>query len=534
MNRAPEPHVWEINHISYLEWIATEETTSVGPLGTHSPIKISVIMPVMDPEPEILSETLSAIYAQHHTNWELCIVDDGSKDPDVIRELQDAAKSKVNVSLHRFEENQGISAASNAALKMATGTFVALVDHDDRIPKHALSTVAHFINNYPAAKFLYSDSDHLDQNGNRCKPFFKPDWDYLRLLSQNYLNHLTIIKTSLIRSLGGWRDGFQGSQDYDLYLRISEALHTEQILHIPHILYHWRQVKGSAGRGNLAVAVHSARKAISEHLARKGLNGTVGPAGKALIYNRVTWVRPVKRPKVLIVTYESLERKSKSALLRESTTSFDYTEMSIDLKEGLDVFIGNINRSITTGAFNFLLVRSDAIVIEDLENLSDLIAISSTNQFGVISARCIDTEGRLSVGPIFENLPDSKSNETPKQSTATSISRGYVANLLIDQSVDRVSPKFFGIGIQALMKINGRKSDCESLDSWVRDLCVECRAEGLRNIWLWRDKFLDVGTKNTHQHSLDLGTATKAEERYLYNNENFTKLNWTIHKKYLS
>ncbi|MEM2614514.1 MAG: glycosyltransferase [Nitrososphaerota archaeon] len=237
---------------------------------------ISIVMPVYNTEKKWLEEAINSVIAQVYPNWELCIADDGSTKKEVKKVLQDfAAKCNGKIKVKYLKENCGIARASNEALSMATGEFVGFLDHDDELTRDALFEVVKALNQDPNLDLIYSDEDKIDVNGCRVEPFFKPDWSPDFLLSMNYLSHFVVIRRSLVNRVGGFRPGFEGSQDYDLLLRITEL--TDHIHHIPKPLYSWRKVPGSAAFSEFAkpYAYEAAKKAISESLQRRALKGEV-------------------------------------------------------------------------------------------------------------------------------------------------------------------------------------------------------------------------------------------------------------------
>ena len=239
---------------------------------------ISILTPVHNPAPQILRAMLDSVLGQSFQGWELCLVDDGSSDPEVIAMLERAAAGDERVRLERHEQAGGISAATNTALRMAGGEYVALLDHDDVLAEDALETVARTIAERPGVDMLYSDEDvfeDLFEDGVRVALFRKPGWSPDLMRSHMYTCHLGVYRRALVDEVGGFRSEFDGSQDYDLVLRVTER--TDRIVHIPQILYHWRSHEGSVAE-NLAAKPHAfaaARRALAEHLDRTGVEGEV-------------------------------------------------------------------------------------------------------------------------------------------------------------------------------------------------------------------------------------------------------------------
>ena len=238
---------------------------------------LSVIMPVYNTAPAILQKAIASVAGQLYPDWELCIADDGSDQPH-IRAILDEFQTADTRILCRFCDARGnISAASNAALELATGEFVVFMDHDDELTEHALYRVAEEINRKPETQIIYSDQDRLDKHGRRLDPYFKTDWNPDLMLSHNLICHLSAFRRQLVQELGGLRTGFEGAQDYDLALRCIEQTAEEQIRHIPAVLYHWRQVQDSVSTGSATTAKsHEAgAQAIRQHLERQQVAASV-------------------------------------------------------------------------------------------------------------------------------------------------------------------------------------------------------------------------------------------------------------------
>lgn len=251
--------------------------------------KISVILPVYNIDEIWLSECVDSVRRQVYPNWELCVADDASTKPHIRPFLEKLAAAEPRIKVAFREENGHISAASNSALELATGEFCVLLDHDDELAEDALYYVAAELNKFPDARMIFSDEDVIDTQGNRTDPKFKPDFSYDLMLSLNMVTHLSCYRTELLRAIGGFRLGLEGSQDYDLALRVIERISPQEIRHIPRILYHWRAVETSvaASRGAKPYAFEKARVAIADHLKRKGVEADVIEAADGL--NRVRY-----------------------------------------------------------------------------------------------------------------------------------------------------------------------------------------------------------------------------------------------------
>ena len=239
--------------------------------------KKSIIMPVYNVDKIWLQKAIDSVINQLYENWELCIADDGSTERHIRETLERYSRKDKRIKVKYLDENQGISRASNAALSMATGEFIALLDNDDELSIDALYECVKVVNSNPEVDLIYSDEDKIDVNGNRDEPFFKPDYSPDLLLSMNYICHFSLFRRALINEIGGFRYGYEGAQDYDLILRFIEKTNPERIFHIPKILYHWRKIPGSAAimTDSKGYAFVSAKKALSDYLARNDIDGEV-------------------------------------------------------------------------------------------------------------------------------------------------------------------------------------------------------------------------------------------------------------------
>lgn len=238
---------------------------------------ISIVMPTYKPNPEWLVEAIESVREQVYPNWELCIADDASPDPAIRPILERYAREDGRIKVVFREQNGHISAASNSALELVTGEWVALFDHDDILSEHAIFWVVHSINAHPNIRLVYSDEDKVDECGRRFDPYFKSSWNPDLFYSQNMFSHLGVYETCLLRQVGGFRKGFEGAQDYDLVLRCVEQISETEIFHIPRVLYHWRAHDESTAMSTEVkpYAMIAGERAINEHFERIGINGCV-------------------------------------------------------------------------------------------------------------------------------------------------------------------------------------------------------------------------------------------------------------------
>lgn len=265
--------------------------------------RISILLPIFNPDLALLEAAIASVRAQSYENWELCLADDASTDAAVRPFLEKVAASDARVRVTFRESNGHIAAASNSALLLATGAWCALLDQDDLLAPDALAWVALEIAQHPDARLIYSDEDKIDLAGARSNPFFKPDWNAELFLAQNYVNHLGVYEVGVLRELGGFREGFDGSQDHDLVLRFTEKLRPEQVRHIPRVLYHWRAIPGSVAAAIDAkpAAKEGARRALADHLRRRSIPARVEACPENPERHRVVYELPPELPLVSVI-----------------------------------------------------------------------------------------------------------------------------------------------------------------------------------------------------------------------------------------
>lgn len=263
----------------YQQWLESFQPSEPEPLAET--LTFSILLPVYNPNPGHLREAIQSVEDQSYRNWELCIADDASTDPAVLQILQEAAASDPRIKLVIRPQNGHISAASNSALELATGTFIGLLDHDDRLTPDALAEMARALDTLPDLDLIYSDEDKIDADGNRFSPHFKPAWDPDLSLVSNYICHFTVIRRTLADAVGGFRIGFEGSQDHDLVQRVAEKSAPERIGHVPRILYHWRAAGESTATSveTKPYAIAATGRVIQDTLTRRRTNARAEQRG---------------------------------------------------------------------------------------------------------------------------------------------------------------------------------------------------------------------------------------------------------------
>ncbi len=263
-------YLWQHSFLSCIEKRQRQRTVKYW---QYKPL-ISIQLPVYKVDPEQLRACLDSVARQLYPHWQLCIVEDGGNIP-AIRDILNAFKCQFpdQVKLVLRDDNRGITATSQELFTLTDGEYIALLDHDDYLAPEALYEVVKLLNSHPETDWIYSDNDKIDSAGRRCCLHAKPAWSPELLLTYNYILHLSVIRRTLIQQAGGFRMGFEGSQDHDLYLRLSELTH--KIRHIPRILYSWRQSENSVALNpeNKHYAFMAALRALNDALKRRHENG---------------------------------------------------------------------------------------------------------------------------------------------------------------------------------------------------------------------------------------------------------------------
>ena len=283
--------------------VLVHEYSSTINLLTNLP-KISIVVPVYNPPALFLRKAIDSVISQLYTNWELCLADDCSPDPEIKKILTEYTHLDNRIKVVFRTENGHISACSNSALEISTGDYILFMDHDDLLSANCLFEVVKHINAHPQNQVIYTDEDKVDDHGVHSYPHFKPDWAPDNLLSRNYMGHVIIVRKDLADYVQGFRLGFEGSQDHDYLLRATEL--TDHVGHIAKVLYHWRIHQESvamAGSNAKLYAYDAAQKALEEAMIRRGTPAKVEHIPDTLGGYRIIYeVKDHKKVSIIIPT----------------------------------------------------------------------------------------------------------------------------------------------------------------------------------------------------------------------------------------
>ena len=366
-------HFYNEEKIEYYKWIKknTPSKKQIKAQKQHEfeyKPKISIVIPLYNTPKKYLLELIHYVQAQTYSNWELCLAD-GSTKP--LEYLKKPVEKDKRIKYQILKENKGISGNTNEALKLATGDYIALLDHDDLIPINSLYEIVNAINENPEAEYLFTDEDKfVDINKKtRYEPNFKPDYAFDTFTSYNYICHFSIFKKELMQKLKGFDEQFDGSQDYDLILRAVE--NAKQVVHIPKILYHWR-VHPASTAGNAAAKPYcfeAGKNAVQAHLNRKGLTQGKMEFGVAIVRNRAIY-EIKEKSKVSILLYLQDERIDLNKLSKDiNEITYDNYEIivlatkKITEKSDYEVFAKN-------GAINKVVVIDEKRIVAKLNEIA--------------------------------------------------------------------------------------------------------------------------------------------------------------------
>ncbi len=465
--------------------------------------EISILVPVYNTDRNFLVSMIESVLAQTYSGWELCIADGSDREIYVKEILEEYKKKDKRIKVKFLSENRGIAGNSNEALSMATGDFIALLDHDDLLPTFALFEAVHILQHNRDADLIYSDEDKI-AGSTRLDHYFKPDWSPDTLRSYNYIGHFAIYRKSLLLSLGGFREGFDGSQDYDLNLRMSEV--AKNIIHIPKILYHWRIHKDSTAM-NLTVkprAVHSARKALEEHIKRIGLEGTVED-GLFLTSYKVTYT--VKdRPKISVIIPNSDHSEDLSRCINSIIKKSDYMNIEIiiaennsreektfllyeELKKIEYIKIITWNNPFNYSAINNFAVKEAAgDILLFLNNDTEIINSDcfirmaehvTRKNVGAAGAKLYFPDGTIQHGGVILGIGDVAGHSHKGLSGDFA---GYGGRLKVIQNVSAVTAACLMMRHDVFNEISGFDEDY-ILSFGDIDLCLKLREKGYLIVW---------------------------------------------------
>ena len=426
--------------------------------------KISVVMPVYNPQIDFLESAIDSVIAQVYPNWEFCIADDCSTDFTVAETLKNWAEKDDRIRIQFRTENGNISAATNSAAALATGDIILFLDNDDELTPDALGEVALYFATHPTTDFLYSDDDKIDTKGRRFAPQFKPQWSPELLLSYMYLGHLCAVRKQIFEQIGGLRIGFEGSQDYDFALRATEI--SRHVAHLPLVLYHWRTAPGSTAISGAAkpASFAAGQKSIQDALNRRKINGNVAQHAWAIKENLGIFAQdfPDSGPSVTVIIPTKNQLKLLKACLDslENTTYKNYQVAVID-NESDDPKTLEYLKQLTCqvlriknpgGKFSFAAINNRAVEQVDSEYvlflnndtevinprwLSQMVGYAQIPDVGAVGARLLYPDGRIQHAGVIHGLHHGLAGHAFK--LMDKHNRGYLSQAMVTRNYSAVT-----------------------------------------------------------------------------------------------
>lgn len=392
---------------------------------------ISILLPVYNPKRTWLEQALDSVMSQTYPYWELCVCNDGSTEAHIEEVLSLYERLDGRIRIKHLNENVGIARATNEAFSMATGEFVGLMDHDDALAPHALFEVVRSLQERPDADLIYTDEDKIDEAGNPLEPHFKPGWSPDLALGGNYLVHLSVYRRSVLDEIGGWREGLDGSQDFDLMLRYVER--TDKIHHLPKVLYHWRTVEGSAAtNADFKAYTHErGRRAIQDALVRRNVRGQVLDGSTPNTFRVEREIEGMPKVSVLISRRKGADHARCIASLERHTTYPNYEILLLAPKanrlwtkspsERAKV-VRVAEASTPLQAYNAAIEQAEGqhilLLDPDLEALSEgwleaLLQHAQRAEVGAVGGKLVSEEGHtLQAGLVLD--PEEKKEDLPR------------------------------------------------------------------------------------------------------------------------
>ena len=409
-------------------------------------------MPVFDPPAAWLAAAIGSVCAQTYANWELCVADDASTEHATCALLAARAEADPRIRIVKLPVNAGISAATNAALRIARGAFVALLDHDDELAPHALARVAAEIARYPDAALIFSDEDKI-VDGRRCCPYFKPGWNPDLMHAQNMVSHLGVYRRELLLALGGLRAGFEGSQDYDLALRVAASCGHARIRHIPEVLYHWRQSPASFSATQAARASEAARRAVQSSAAAHAM---VGADPVLPQWSRVTYAVPKPEPLVSVL------------LAGQGAIPDD------PLYPAAERHCGNPGDA----PGSVLLLLAPGLTPAGPGWLRELVGQALRPEVGAVGARLDRPDGRIAQSGLVLDPVRIVQTLRPRSDPDDP---GYVGQFRLPRTVSALSQDCLAVRRDLFVAMDGLDPACGPYAD--ADLCLRLAARGLRCVW---------------------------------------------------
>ncbi len=498
---------------NYPEWVARYDTITEADRRVmrehiermeYTPC-ISILMPVYNVPETYLRQAIESVRRQVYTNWQLCIADDKSPNAVIRDVIQEYAQRDSRIKYLFRTENGHISGATNSAAELATGEFVAFLDHDDELREHALYMMVRELQTHRDADLIFSDEDKITPEGVRHDPYFKSDWNPELLLCHNCVCHFTMVRRDLFNRIGGLRSECNGAQDWDLALRVSENTTRDRIRHIPHILYHWRVIEGSTAKETAAKPYVTAAqmRAVSEHLERKGNRGACVESIPELSMLRVRYAVPQPEPLVsLIVPTHNQQKLLEQCVagILNGTTYKNIDLIVVDNRSNDPKTLEYLQHLPSTdsrvrvirdeGAFNFSRINNDAVkyargsilgfVNNDIQVirpdwLSEMVANLCRKDVAAVGARLLFPNGTVQHAGVITGIGGVAGHQFKTYSVN---SLGYFCRAVLPQNLSAVTAACMLVHTELFHKVGGFDAQHLTVAFNDIDLCLKLREAG--------------------------------------------------------
>jgi GT2 family glycosyltransferase len=524
---------------TYYDHLKNSEVTPPVPESKQLAPLISIICPTYRPRIKDFMAAVESVIAQTHENWELIIVDDASGSAELESCIKGYSARDSRIRPKFKQKNGGISAATNTALKMARGTYIALFDHDDLMVEHAMEVMLEAALR-TGAKMLYCDEDKIDDNGEYSEVNFKPDWNYRLLLAQNYVCHILFVERAHLRKVGPLRSEYDGAQDHDLILRLAEITPVEQIHHVSEVLYHWRKTPFSTATSgkSKAYAVAAGRRAVADHLARQGISDVqvISPLESTLY--EVIWHPPQDSKVTIIIPYrEHIQMTTECVAAIRSVTEYtnydivlidnwstsdealafaesaaqNYGAKVIRVEESFNYSRLN-NLAVSTTESEFLLFMNNDVIVSDSRWLTQMIGEAVADaRVGIVGNKLLYPNKLvqhggiiLGVGGVADHAHRGLSRDAP----------GYMGRAISSQDLSAVTAACLLCRRSVFNEVGGFDEEQLKVAFNDVDLCLKVGAAGYRIVW-------SAASTAEHRESLSRGSDFRPENqgRFFHENE---------------
>ena len=504
---------------------------------------ISIIMSLRKPLIPLLEQALQSVKAQLYPNWEICIAVDELKDQEAYQTIKRYAAQDSKITCIFKKNSCSLSESINASLTVASGTYFTILEQEDMLSPLALYYIAREINRYPESGLLYSDEDAINGEGTRRDPYFKPDINYELFLCQNMIGHLCAYKTSIVTSIGGFQNGYAGSEEYDLALRVFEELKPEQIRHIPHLLYHKRVMdSGRSTKSDREQQRHtSALLAINHHFKRRVIQATAEASEEVPGCNRIRYTLPLQQPSVDIIiptknmaqllriciltilaktTYKNYtitiidngsteedtlsllshwQTDSRIRIIRDNETPFNYSKLN--------------NRAVQSCEADYVCLMNNDIEIITPEWLSEMVGHALQSGVGAVGARLWYPNATIQHAGMIVGIKNGTGHVHKHLSKGNP---GYCSRASLQQNFSIVTGACLLLSRKNYISVNGLNETELAIGFNDTDLCLKLIEKKLRNVWTpYAEMFHHESISRGHDNTPEKKQRAKKELLYI-------------------